>query len=187
MFTAHEAYGWLARMRRAMPAQLTIEDREQPVTNHAMLHVLYLELRPMVTYGPTYQRSVADHAARALSHFNRERGAQALYWLEQACEAAAELRAADPYDPAKIYAAATTWGVSCTLDTDMGLSWAKPAADGATLNVYDAEPHRAESMGGTVIYHPLHHGRQFRSKNEASAYALRMGLLKPFVSRFKRS
>jgi hypothetical protein len=176
MFHPHDAYGWVQRMAQAMPAQLLIDGRERPIAREGALLVLHHELRPMVSFGPEYQRDVADAAQRALVDFNRERGEASLSWLEQACETAARLRTAKigPYDSNGSYVTATSWCVS----TDTGTN-----IDGAVLNVHDVDPDRPTDRGGIVIHHPVHAGRQFTSRDEARAYALRMGLLKRPVPR----
>ncbi|WP_128378535.1 hypothetical protein [Streptomyces cavernae] len=171
-------YAWLHQTAETMPAELAIDGRERPVTRYAVLRVLRNELRPMLTYGPTYQPTVADRALRALALFHRGKGKQAVDALDQACEAAADVRAADAYDPAERYVTASSWAVSQTVGSGI---------NGAVLNVHDLDHEAPNARGGlgVVVWHPVHDGREFTSSHEARAYALRMGLLRRFAPRFQ--
>jgi hypothetical protein len=181
---AHESRNFLAGLAKRLPAEVTVEDREGPVTREALLRVIRNDLLPVLVRNPLHRHPrrqlpalygpVAAGLRQALVAYSSGRGEDFLPRLEQALEAAAAARKADDYDPATKYVTATSWAVSCTLGAHI---------DGAILNVHDLDHEAVNGHGGwgVVVWHPVHDKRQFPSQDAARAYALRMGLLQRFV------
>ncbi|QDN64466.1 hypothetical protein [Streptomyces sp. S1D4-14] len=175
MFGSHQTAEALATFERALPAEATAEGRE-PVSRAAFLRVVSNELLELITYGPTYQRAVADNLRTALRMFKDGRGEEFAYWLDQTLDGAAALRGTRDaeHDAGETYVTATSWGVSYPF------GGGKP---GVTLNVYDWDDDVVNDMGGkgVLIRHPVHDGLWFADMAEAQGYALRYGLIKRYV------
>lgn len=88
MIGTHQTDTWLASLDVTLPDQVAGAAGEQSLSKSALLGAIRTQLLPYITYGPTYRRAVADNLARALSAFRRERGEDALFWLNDAITAA---------------------------------------------------------------------------------------------------
>ncbi|MBP5926722.1 hypothetical protein F3K32_42715 [Streptomyces sp. LBUM 1483] len=172
MFGAHEAQTRLTHWQRTLPTEVTVPGREQPVTRTALLAVIRAELLPFITFGPTYQRGVAEEFTRALDMFHRGWGEEFAYWLGQTLDVATRVRDVEPFEFDAKKVTATTWGVSYTTGSHV---------EGAVLNVHHFD--RNVSGVDAVLLHPVYDGREFESREAAAEFAWNAGLTKAFISR----
>ncbi|MFE5037073.1 hypothetical protein [Streptomyces sp. NPDC056683] len=177
MFGAHQAELQMAHWQRTLPAEVAIEGRERPVTRTALVAVIRAELLPFITYGPTYERAVADELHRALDMYSRGRGQEFAYWLNEALRAGIKARRVEPFSTDFVHVTATAWGISYATGTDI---------EGARLNVHGCDETAPNDMGGIgVVYrHPVYDGLTFHSVDEASEFAYNAGLLKRHARRW---
>jgi hypothetical protein len=168
MFGAHETQIHLTHWGRTLPLGVDTPDRH--VTRHDLVTLIRFELLPFITYGPSYERAVADNLRRALDMFARDgRGDEFAYWIAETVTAANRARQLEAYDPDARSVLATHWSVSYEV-TDGG-----PAA---VLRVHFPEQDRG------VAKHPVHYGKEFPSLQAAREYAWNVGVTQRFVSRF---
>ncbi|MHB9861935.1 hypothetical protein [Streptomyces sp. YIM S03343] len=172
MFGAHEAQLYLTHWQQTLPLEISVPDRERPVTRTALIRVIRAELLPFITYGPGYERAVADNLRSALHQYNLDRGTEFAYWLAEALRAGtrARVHTIEPFDPEATRVTATPWCVSYT--TNGGIV-------GAILNVHDYDRSVPNTWGGlgVVVRHPVYDGRHFGSRIEAAVFAYNAGLL----------
>lgn len=175
MFGSHQTAEALATFERVLPERVTVEGRE-PVTCSAFLRVIRNELLPSLTYGPGYQRAVADNLRTALRLFKDGRGEEFAYWLDETLDAAATLRGT--------LSAECVAGEKHVVATEWGVSYSSGGGEpGVTLKVYGWDEDAVNEMGGkgVLIRHPVHNGLWFADMAEAKSYALRYGLIKRYA------
>lgn len=88
MLGAHQVPRWLDRLTVTLPEQVTDPAWDAPLPRSAVIGTIRTQLVPYITCGPTARRSVDDNLSRALFEFRRGFGAEALFWLGEACSAA---------------------------------------------------------------------------------------------------
>jgi hypothetical protein len=178
MIAAHQVQLQLTHWQRTLPLEVAVPTRTAPITRDALLRVVRAELLPFVTYGPSYERAVAENLRRALDMFIGDRGEEFTYWLGEALRAGiqARTRTAEPFDPEAVTVTATAWGVSYETGGD---------DDGARLNVHDFDETAPNAWGGVgvVVRHPVYDGLRFRSVADATEFAYKAGLVRRYVSR----
>jgi hypothetical protein len=173
VIAAHQVEQQLAHWQSKLPAAVAVPTRTAPVTRDAFLRVVRAELLPFITYGPGYERPVAEELRRALDMYIRDRGEEFSHWLGEALRAAARARArtAEPFDPQAVLVAATEWSVSYTAGSGI---------DGAILKVHDVDQTAQNEWGGmgVSVHHPVYDGLRFSSVTDAREFAYNAGLLK---------
>ncbi|GGX56359.1 hypothetical protein [Streptomyces noursei] len=177
MIAVHQVQLQLPHWQRMLPAEVAVPDRTAPVTRAALVRVIRAELLPFITFGPSYNRAVAENLRRALDMYCRGWGQEFVYWLGEALRAGVQARTsvAEPFVPEARVVTATAWGVSYR--TGGGV-------EGARLSVHDFDETAPNAWGGTgvSVRHPVYDGLRFRSVTEAKEFAYRAGLLRRYVS-----
>ncbi|MDX3672747.1 hypothetical protein [Streptomyces europaeiscabiei] len=175
MFGAHEAQIRLAHWQRTLPVKVAVTGRA-PVTRAAFLAVVRAELLPFITFGPTYQRFVAEEFVRALDMFNRGWGEEFVYWLGEALRAGVKARNVEPFDEGAVHVTATAWGISYSHRSDI---------DGVALSVYDFDEAAPNNCGGVgrSFRHPVYDGLRFDSDAAAREFAYNAGLVMRYAPR----
>jgi hypothetical protein len=174
MFADYQAPLQLAHWEQKLPAEVDVPSRTAPISLGAFLRVIRAELLPFITYGPSYERAVAENLRRALNMYVNGRGEEFTYWLGETLRAGVQARArtAEPFDPGFAHVTATAWAVSYSTGADI---------EGAALNVYDVDDRDGV---GPVVYHPVYNGLRFRSVDDASEFAYKAGLIKRHAPRW---
>jgi hypothetical protein len=175
MFGAHQAQMYLAQWERNLPLEVAVPGKEKPVTRAAFVHVIREELLTFITYGPDYERSVADNLATALRAFLGGDGDAFDYWFALTLAAAVAARRPGVWDADTTTVTATKWGVSYTTGSNI---------PGAILNVSLIDEALPNPFGGTglVIRHPMYDGLPFDSREAAEVMAWHAGLTQRYVS-----
>lgn len=174
MFGANEVETRLTYLQRYLPNEVTVPDRDAPVTADALIRVIRAELVPFVTYGPSYVHTVADSLGMTLSAFRRGSGKEFTFWLGRALRAGVTARArqGEPFDAQTRTVTATAWNVS--YETGSGI-------DGVRLHVHDFNDSAPATQG--CVDHPMYDGLRFASVADANEFTYRAGLVKRYVPR----
>jgi hypothetical protein len=174
MFGAHESQLHITHWQRSLPLEVAVPSRERPVTRGALVRVIREELLPFITYGPSYERGVADNLRTALTMFGADRGDEFDYWLGMTLAAAVAARRPGAWEAGMTTVTATNWGVSYVTGSNIA---------GAILHVSHIDESLPNPLGGTglVIRHPVYDGMEFASRDEAELMAFHAGLTTRYV------